>query len=182
MTVLAMLAIAAWLTVTGCTSVRAEPSHEKGKLSDANIAAILVAASQSDVAYASLAPTRAESPAVKDFAWHVLSDYASVDARVTELVTRMDLVPDDDSTSLRLRDESSNRGEVLRRLRGRAFDSTFMATEISHHAKLLASIDDVLLPNAHDPTLRELIESVRPAVARHLERAKMIAGGAIAAK
>ena len=182
MTVIAMLVIAAWLSATGCTSARAQANQEKGQLSDANIAAILIAAGQSDVAYASLAPTRAESPAVKDFARHVLSDHVALDAQVTELLTRMDLVPDEDSTSLRLRDDSSVRGEVLSRLQGRTFDSTFMANEVSHHAKLLASIDDILLPNARNPELRELLESVRPAVARHLEQARTITGGVVAAK
>jgi putative membrane protein len=62
----------------------------------------------------------------------------------------------------------------MRPLRGRSFDSTYIANEIAFHTRLLATLDDTLLPRADDPQLRQMLVSVRPAVAAHLTHAQRI--------
>jgi len=142
--------------------------------SDANIAAILLAANNTDISYARLAPSRAQSQQVKDFAQQMLTDHTAVNEAVMNLLNRINLNPQDNVTSLDFRDESANRRDILRELEGRAFDTTYMSNEVSYHTKLLAAIDNVLLPAARDPQLKQTISSIRPAVASHLTHAQRV--------
>jgi putative membrane protein len=143
-------------------------------VSDANIAAIVLAANNTDISYARLAPDRATSTSVMTFAARMLADHTGVNQLVTNLLTSADLTPEDNATSLDFRDESATKRDILRELSGGAFDSTYMANEVDYHVKLLAAIDGVLLPAARNPSLKELLTNVRPAVAGHLDHARRV--------
>jgi putative membrane protein len=139
---------------------------------DANLAAIFLAANNTDISYAQLAPTRAASPAVTQFASRMLADHNALNQQATALFTRINLVPEDNVTSLDFRDESANKRDILRELSGRAFDSTYMENEVSYHTKLLGALDGLLIPGAKHPELKQMMSSVRPAVVAHLEHAQ----------
>ena len=145
--------------------------------SDANIAAILLAANNTDISYAKLVPNRAQSPAIKDFAARMLTDHNAVNAMVNELLGRINLTPEENTTSLDFRDESTTKRDLMRELDGRAFDTTYINNEISYHTKLLASIDNTLVPFARNPQLRQTLLSIRPAVAAHLDHAQRVKAG-----
>jgi putative membrane protein len=140
--------------------------------SDANIAAILLAASNTDISYARLAPNRAQSSETKDYAAQMMADHASVNRMVGEMLTRMKLDPEDNSASLEFRDESATRRDMLRQLDGHAFDAAYLMNEVTVHTKLLATIDNTLLPSARRPEMKNLLTSLRPAVAAHLAHAQ----------
>ena len=144
---------------------------------DANIAAILLAANNTDISYARLAPSRAQSQAVKDFAQRMLTDHTGVLQLVNDLLSKIELTPEDNATSLDFRDESAAKRDILRELSGHMFDTTYIANEISYHTKLLASIDNTLLPNARNVQLKQLIANIRPAVAAHLAHAQQVRTG-----
>ena len=139
---------------------------------DANIAAILLAASNTDISYARLAPNRAQTAGTKDYAAQMVNDQASVNRMVNEALVRMKLDPEDNDASLAFRDESATRRDVLRQLDGRAFDAAYLMNEVTYHTKLLASIDNSLLPSAHSREMKNLLTSLRPAVAAHLAQAQ----------
>jgi putative membrane protein len=162
-----------------CSVFRRSSSRPSGPVgpSDAEIAAILLAANNTDISYARLAPTRADNQAVKDFAQRMLTDHTGVNQLVTDLLTKIQLTPEDNATSLDFRDESATKRDILRELQGRAFDSTYMANEVSYHTKLLSSIDATLLPMARNAGLRQLITNIRPAVAAHLTHAQQVRAG-----
>jgi putative membrane protein len=135
---------------------------------DANIAAILLAASNTDISYARLAPSRAQAPGTKDYASQMMTDQSSVNRMVNEMLVRMKLDPEDNDASLAFRDESATRRDVLRQLDGHAFDAAYLMNEVTYHTKLLASIDNSLLPSARSREMKNLLTSLRPAVAAHL--------------
>src|SRR6478752_7391960 len=81
------------LVAAGCAHLGWK-SGPKGP-SDANIAAILLAANNTDISYARLAPNRAQSPAIKDFAARMLTDHNAVNAMVNELLGRINLTPEE---------------------------------------------------------------------------------------
>jgi putative membrane protein len=143
----------------------------KNAPTDANIAAILLAANNTDISYAHLAPSRASSRAVKDFAQAMLTDHTTVNQTVMDLLNGINLSPEDNVTSLDFRDESANKRDILRELSGHAFDTTYMSNEVTYHTKLLAEIDNSLAPSARNPQLVRTISAIRGAVAAHLEHA-----------
>jgi putative membrane protein len=139
---------------------------------DANLAAILLAANNTDISYAQLAPELAQSAAVKEFAARMIADHTGVNDRATALFARIGLTPVENVTSLDFRDESAAKRDTLRELSGRRFDSAYAVNEVNYHSRLLVALDSVLIPTAKHPELKQLLEAVRPAVNAHLDHAQ----------
>lgn len=157
-------------------------SVPKGSISDANIAAMVLASNNTDISYARLVPPRAQRDDVKKFAERMLTDHTGVNALVTQLLAKLDLAPQDNAISLDMRDESADKRDLMRELSGFAFDSTYMENEVAYHQKFLASIDDQMLPAARNAELRALLSAVRPAVAAHLAHAEQVRADVLAKK
>lgn len=145
-----------------------------GSLKDANIAAMLLASNNTDISYARLVPSRSERDDVRQFAERMLTDHDGVNALLTQLLAKLDMGPEDNLASLDMRDESATRRDIMRDLRGFAFDSAYITNEVSYHQKFLASIDNVMLPAVRNDELRSLLNTVRPAVAAHLAHAETV--------
>ena len=169
----------------------AQPNEQKaakaapvrsGDVSDANIAAMVLASNNTDISYARLVPGRAERTDVKEFAARMLSDHATVNQLVNDLLKKLDLAAEDNIASLDMRDESANKRDMLRELAGYRFDSTYIENEVSYHQKFLASIDNVMLARARNAQLRTLLTSVRPAVAAHLAHAEQVRANVLTKK
>src|SRR4051812_4233963 len=125
--------------------------------SDGNIAAIVLAANNTDISYAKLVPARTESPAIKDFAARMLTDHGGVNQAMSELMTRIRLSPEENTASLDFRDESTTKRDLMRGLEGRTFDSTYIANEVSYHTKLLAALDKTLIPDSKNESLKQAL-------------------------
>jgi putative membrane protein len=154
----------------------------KGSVSDANIAAMVLASNNTDISYARLVPSRAQRDDVKKFAERMLTDHTGVNTLVTNLLMKLDVAPEDNSISLDMRDESANKRDLMRELAGFAFDSTYMENEVAYHQKFLASIDNQMIPAARNADLRALLTAVRPAVAAHLAHAEQVRADVLAKK
>lgn len=165
-------AAAGGLLIAGCASL---PGMRSGAAapSDANIAAIVLAANNTDVSYArvALSPGHAEQQGVREFAEHMLTAHTGVNEMVNKLLTTKGLAPEEHPVSLDLRDESAAKRDTLRELSGRAFDSTYIANEITYHRKVLSALDGMLIPSARDADLKALLVAVRPAFVGHLDMA-----------
>jgi putative membrane protein len=160
----------------------AQQSRNIGSVSDANIAAMLLASNNTDISYARLVPTRADRQDVKQFAARMLTDHTGVNALVNELLAKLDLTPADNTASLDMRDESADKRDMMRELTGYAFDSTYVENEVAYHRKFLMSIDEVMLPRARNGDLKTLLTSVRPAVAAHLAHAEQLRANVLSKK
>jgi putative membrane protein len=144
-------------------------------LSDANIAAIVVAANNADILYADLALAKSQDAEIKAFATMVKKDHQSVNEAAVALVTRLKVTPVDNQVSFDLRDDAETKRLMLRDLEGAAFDSAYAANEVSYHKTVLGAIDGALIPSAKNAELKALLESVRPAVDAHLKHAESLA-------
>lgn len=161
---------------------KAPSTRGAGSLADANIAAMVLASNNTDISYARLVPPRAQRDDVKQFAARMLTDHTGVNGLVTELLTKLDLTPEDNTASLDMRDESANKRDLMRELSGYAFDSTYIENEVSYHRRFLASIDNVMLPKARHADLKGLLTAVRPAVAAHLAHAEQVRANVLSKK
>jgi putative membrane protein len=166
-TLLAAIALPLALT-TACVQWLSKPPQGP---TDANIGAILLAANHTDISYAQLAPTRAQHADVAQFAARMLADHTGVNGLATALFAKIDLVPVENVTSLDFRDESAAKRDTLRELSGKSFDSAYAVNEVKYHQGLLAALDSVLIPGARHPELKQLLTTIRPAEAAHLDHA-----------
>jgi putative membrane protein len=163
------------------TATKAAPPPKQGTakemrsgLSDPEIAAMVLAANNTDISYARLVPSRAERPDVKEFGSRMLTDHTGVNGLVNDLLTKLSVTPEENKYSLDFRDESANRRDEMRDLEKYVFDSTYIENEVAYHIKFLATIDSVLIPAARNKELKALLTTVRPAVAAHLAHAEQV--------
>ena len=144
------------------------------RVSEANIAAIVVAANNADIAYANLALSKAQTSGVRSFAQTMINDHSGVNRNAVDLVTRLGITPVENSVSLDLRDNAEAIVDRLRDKDGMEFDKDYMDNELEYHNTLLKTIDDMLLPSALNGELRTLLRNTRLAVTAHLEHAKAV--------
>lgn len=161
---------------------RQQATRSAGRVSDANVGAMVLALNNTDISYARLVPARSTRTDVKQFAERMLTDHTGVNQLVTNLLAKLDVTPEDNTASLDMRDESAEKRDLMRELSGFAFDSTYAENEVSYHQKFLAQIDNVLLPSARNAELRSLLTAVRPAVASHLAHAEQLRADVLAKK
>lgn len=166
--------VLALIATVGCRAQRAEPASPSA-LSDANIAAIVVAMNRVDILYADLALAKSQDSDVREFATMTKKDHESVNEAAVALVTKLGVTPVDNELSFDLRDDSETKRLILRDFEGFAFDSAYAHNELSYHAEALKTIDEALIPGAQNAELRALLIAVRPAVAAHHEHARALA-------
>lgn len=143
-------------------------------LDDGNIVAIVLAANNTDLSYARLVSGRASSAEVKAFAARMTVDHTLLSARAADIALRNGISAEDDGISLDFRDRSAARRDVLRELTGARFDSAYVENEIRYHTELLAALDGVLIPRAHNAALKQFVVTLRPAVSAHLAHAEQV--------
>lgn len=147
-----------------------------GTVTDPQIADIVVAANEVDVAAGELAQSRATDPRVQQFAQRMVTDHTGVNQQASQLVQRLGVTPEPSPTSQQLRQGGEQNRSRLQGLRGAEFDRAYIEHEVAYHQQVLDAIDDTLLPSAQNAELRALLEQVRPAIEAHLQLAQQIQG------
>lgn len=147
------------------------------RVTDGNVVAIILAANNTDLAYARLVPSRSTNADVAAFARRMTTDHTILNARVNEIASLNRINAEDNEVSLDFRDNSATRRDALRDLTGARFDSAYAANEITYHTELLGAIDKVLAPQARNAELREFVNNLKPAVSAHLAHAEQMRAG-----
>ena len=166
--------LAAMACRRGRADVDVMPTPSGPRVSDGNVIAIILAANNTDLAYARLVPSRSANADVAEFARRMTTDHTILNNRVTEIASLNRIAGEDNEVSLDFRDNSATRRDVLRELAGARFDSAYVANEITYHTELLSAIDRVLAPQAKNTELREFVNNLRPAVSAHLAHAERV--------
>ncbi len=143
-------------------------------ITDANIAAIVVAANNADITFGQLALGRSGDAAVKQYATMTVKDHSGLNAAAVALVTKLRVTPQDNQASLDLRDDADTQKDRLRELSGAAFDLAYAQNEARYHAMVLEVIEGTLIPSARNGELKALLESAVPAVRMHLRAAALL--------
>jgi len=163
-------------TTSQQTSTTPEPTPMGGMadLSDANIAAIVVAYNDEEIAHAQLAKEKATGAEVKQFAATMITDHSAVNKKAMTLATRLNLTPEQDDASRKLAADGSAFRQGLTSQSGADFDRSYIANEVALHDQVLNLIDSTLIPSADNAELKTLLEETRPAVQAHLQHARQI--------
>jgi putative membrane protein len=154
----------------------APPPAAVPALTDANIAAIVVTANTADIRNGEMAKTNSKNKAVVAFAQQMITDHTSVNKQATDLVTKLNVTPEENDTSRQLASSSDATRESLRAKTGADFDKAYIDNEVAYHQAVLDMLDNTLIPGAQNAELKSLLESVRPAFVAHLDHAKKVQG------
>lgn len=143
-------------------------------VSDAEIAAIVVTANQVDIDAGKLAVSRSSDDKVKAFAQLMITDHSGVNKAATELVTRLKVTPQPNSTSKALQAGGDKNLAHLKTLKGAAFDQAYINHEYAYHQQVIDALDRTLIPGATNAELKALLIKVRPAFVAHRDHAKSL--------
>ena len=166
------------LTFTGLLGLLPLASQaQSAKLSDAQIAAVVVAANEVDIDAGKLAQKQASDKAVKDFAKQMETDHEGVNKQAKDLVKRLKLKPEENDTSKGLKADGDANIKRLKELKGKEFDKAYIDNEVTYHQTVIDAMDKTLIPSAKNASLKDLLVKVRPAFVAHLDHAKKIQAG-----
>ena len=143
-------------------------------VTDAQIAAIVVAANQVDIDAGLLAESKASQENVKQFAQVMVIDQTDVNKQATDLVASLTVTPQDNPTSQSLKTGGEKNVAHLKTLSGASFDKAYIAQEVTYHDLVLNALDKTLIPNAQNAELKALLGTMRPVFVRHLAHAKRV--------
>ncbi len=170
------------LSILLLTLAPAALAGQTPKLNDAEIAHVAVTANAIDVDMAGLAATRAASADVGNFARTMITDHTAVNKQAALLAGRLGVTPQSNPVSASLQASANSVRIQLAALKGPAFDRAYITREVAYHQAVLDALDGLLIPEASNSELRDLLTSVRPAIAAHLEHARRLATALGAAK
>src|SRR5438067_1457284 len=149
---------------------------------DAQIAAIVVTASQVDIDAGRLASTKGSRAEVKAYGKQMVTDHTGVNKQATDLVTKLGVKPEDNPTAQSLKSGGAENVNHLKQLKGAAFDKAYVDHEVAYHQQVLDAVDKTLIPGAKNAELKALLVKVRPAFVAHLEHAKHVQASLATAK
>ena len=141
-------------------------------LNDAQIASIVVTANQVDIDAGKAAVARGTNAEVKAFGQQMIEAHTGVNKSAVELVTKLNVKPEDNPTSQSLKAGGDKNVAALKALKGAEFDRAYVDHEVAYHQQVLDAVDQTLIPGAKNEELKALLVKVRPAFVAHLEHAK----------
>jgi len=145
---------------------------ETPKVSDAQIAQIVVTANSIDIENGKIALQNSKTASVDEFANLMIKDHTAVNNNATALVTRLGVKPEASDTSKSLQSAADTEQAKLRGLHGHEFDKAYLENEVAYHKQVLGALNDVLIPNAQNADLKKTLVDVKPAFQAHLEHAE----------
>ena len=173
----ALMALALSASLVSAPPVHAgsagQPEHA-ATLTDANIAAIVLAANSIDIKNGELAIAKSRSRSVKEFAKRMVTDHTSVNAKAAALAARLKLVPVENHASRALLANADSTRDGMRKLSRAAFDRAYVNNEVAYHQAVIDLLDRTIVPSVENQELKDLLIGVRPAFVAHLEHARMI--------
>ena len=91
-----------------------------------------------------------------------------------KVTKKLNVTPKENATGKQLMVDAKKTQAGLRSKSGSAFDKTYIDNEVAYHQAVINTVQNVLIPEAKNSELKQLLENVVPALKTHLEHAQMI--------
>jgi putative membrane protein len=167
----ASMAPAATAPAAPASSTSATPTN--APLTDANIAAILDQANESDSARGVLAETKGTSTDVKNFGKLMAGEHHALHKATQSLEKKLNMtptLPPGDNSEEQAKAEMDS---LTAMPKGPAWDKAYIDFEVTYHEAVLATATKAL-GVAQNQELKNLIKTAAPTLQHHLDRAKAI--------
>jgi putative membrane protein len=146
------------------------------KPNDAQIAHIAYTADQIDINGAKLALQKSKNKEVRDFAENMVRDHTAVNDQALALVKKLNVTPpQDNDTSKALVKQADAKQAELKKLEGTAFDKAYADNEVAYHKAVNNALETVLIPNASNAALKDLLETGLKIFQGHEQHAEQVA-------
>lgn len=148
----------------------------EGGPSDLEIAHIAYTAGEIDIAYAELALAQSKNESVRAFAETMTRDHGAVNNAALALLEKLDVSPQDNSTSRTLGEQAAQKRAELSALKGADFDKAYAANELAYHRFVNKTLDETLIPATDNAELKALLQSALKTFKAHEGHAEKLAG------
>ncbi|MGC1181964.1 DUF4142 domain-containing protein [Legionella sp.] len=141
---------------------------------DGEIIAILITVDKNEIALAKLALKKNTTPQIKNYAQMLKTQHTQNLNEALKLSKKIGLAPVDSSTVSFLQKEGVKGLATLSTLKSKDFDKAYINAMVSGHTAVLKMIDDNLLKNVSNSSLKEFVIATRPHIKFHLQQGQII--------
>jgi putative membrane protein len=141
--------------------------------SDAQIAEVIDAANNGEIAQAREALTKAKSARVRQMAQHMITDHGQAENKLRSIDSKNHIAPQDSAMSDKIKQNGDQVMLTLKASNGSDFDKAYIDAQVDQHQKVLDQIDHDI-PQAQNAALVTYLKDVRTKVAHHLKMAQDI--------
>ncbi|MGH7271576.1 MAG: DUF4142 domain-containing protein, partial [Polyangiaceae bacterium] len=142
-------------------------------LSDPQVAAVVYAINQGEIASAQLAEAKASSSEVKRFAQHMAAAHRDMMNKDRALWARLQIIPSDNAASNQLKSDSKSEVSALQGMRGKSFDRDYVDAQVRDHNNALELLDRVT-PNVKNAEFKAQLGRAQSIVEAHLREAERL--------
>jgi putative membrane protein len=142
------------------------------KPTDPQIAHIAYTAGVIDIKAAQLALKKSKNRNVIAFAKDMARDHSAVNQKALALVKKLNVTPEDNDTSKSLVQKADEERAKLSKLRGSEFDKAYAANEVAYHKTVNGALENLLIPSASNPELKDLLSTGLKIFQGHQEHAE----------
>lgn len=145
--------------------------------SDSNALAMITAINQGEIDQANAAIPKLAHDDAKAFADMMLKHHSEALAKLSTIATeqKMTMMDNGASTAMK-RDSAELVGKMGTATAGPVFDRMYMQAQVDGHTKALRMIDNDVLPNIDNMTLKNTVTEMRRQVQEHLAKAQSVLG------
>lgn len=141
---------------------------------DGEIISILIAVNKNEIGAAKEALKKSSSPAVKKYAKMLKKEHTKNLNETLKLSKKIGVAPVECPTATEIKQNGANELTALSSLKGKDFDKAYIDAMVKGHTDVLQMMDDNLLKNVSNKSLKALLTATRPHIQSHLEQAKAI--------
>ncbi|MEO6964972.1 MAG: DUF4142 domain-containing protein [Acidobacteriaceae bacterium] len=145
------------------------------KLTDPQIAGIVVAANEIDINWAKMALSKSKNKEVRGFAEQMVRDHSTLLKSVEDLATKLNVTPASSDMGNSIGAQSKETTTKLEALKGKAFNKAYIDNEIAFHKEVIDATNSTLIPDAQNEELKGALENAVPLFQGHLEHAENVA-------
>lgn len=144
------------------------------ELTDPEIAHVAVTANQIDINYAKIAKERTSNEKVLNFAQAMIDDHSAIINMAAALAKDLGVTPQKNAVSKSLLAGEKKTTKMLKTVDAEDFDAAYVKNEVAYHKAVINAVQNILIPQADNDRLRDLLKSVMPLLESHLEHAEMV--------
>ena len=161
-------------TTTSTTTTPETTQTAAATPTDAEIAATVVAANDTDIENGKLALEKSKNADVKQFANEMVAAHTQLNQQGSALLAKLNVTPADNPTSTSIKTGGESTRSTLKGLSGADFDKAYVNAEVDLHQAVLDQLDNTLIPSAQNAELKSMLEQARPTISAHLDHAKSL--------
>ncbi|MEO8416721.1 MAG: DUF4142 domain-containing protein [Ginsengibacter sp.] len=146
-------------------------AQENIKLSNADVASVMVLANQLYIEYSAIAQQKTKNVDILKFAKKIAEDHKIIKDHVVAVVHKIKVAPRNNVVSQKLWEDAVQAKIMLRSTSGNAFNKAYIDNEVAYHKTVIDTLENTLIPNVENQELHALLQNIVPTLKAQLKDA-----------